>query len=455
MSQKDLVLDECGAVFVFELNKYPEQFSVISKRIAARFLDGDQNEVDADLMELLLQLEADGFVLMANSIDELHNMEPRFSYLDSSSETNGGANADVEYMPSSDFLKKQFAGYPELFSMQIELTSFCNLKCIHCYLGDEHTSGGMSTDSVLHLLDELSDMGTLKIAFSGGEVLSRPDLDRILCHARKNDFCISLLSNNTLLSDRMADSIKANNVAFMQISVYSMNPDTHDFITRRPGSLKLLIRNIDKLVARNVPIQVACPVMKQNLDSFTSVIEWGTAQGFRVKPDILLMARSDFTTNNLRHRLDMKESRLAIERILSSDVGYQESLRFKDIVSKPINQDDAVCGIGTSMMCISAEGYFYPCPGLNMMLGSYDSSSVLDVWRNSPEIKKLRGIRKYSYPKCLSCRSIDYCNMCPAKFYNESGGDIYALSEHFCGVAEINREIAERYKSQIHKGSSG
>jgi radical SAM protein with 4Fe4S-binding SPASM domain len=449
VSQNEVVLDECGAVFISEISKEPETISTLAERIGLRFLHSDQSEVNSDLMDLLSQLEADGFVLMANSVSEFEKMEPHFSYLDVTHRDSPWTHTDADYMPSSDFLKQHFASHPELFSVQIELTSFCNLKCIHCYLGDEHAVGGMSKDQVCGLLDQVRDMGTLKVAFSGGEVLSRADLDEILCHARKNDFCISLLTNNTLLSARMLDSIKVNNVALVQVSIYSMLSEVHDTVTGKLGSWKSAMGNIDKLATQNIPVQIACPVMKQNLDSFTKVIEWGVTRGFRVKPDIMLMARSDISTNNLMHRLDMDEARRALECILSSDAGYRESLENKDIIAKPINPDDGVCGIGRSMMCVSAEGDFYPCSGLKVKLGNINTSSVQDVWKNSPEIIKLRNIKKCSYIKCISCGSIDYCHMCPAKFFNESGGDIYALSDYFCGVAGINREIAESYISKV------
>ena len=181
VSQNEIVLDECGAVFISEIRKEPETFSTIAERIQSRFSNSDQSEVNSDLMDLLSQLEADGFVLMARSVNDFEAMEPHFSYLDVIHKESSWTHTDDSYMPSSDFLKQYFATHPELFSVQIELTSFCNLKCIHCYLGDEHPAGQMSKDQAFDLLDQLRAMGTLKVAFSGGEVLSHTDLDEILC----------------------------------------------------------------------------------------------------------------------------------------------------------------------------------------------------------------------------------------------------------------------------------
>ncbi|MEW6747024.1 MAG: hypothetical protein AB1486_30170 [Planctomycetota bacterium] len=47
----------------------------------------------------------------------------------------------------------------------LELTEVCNLKCLHCYLGDRRRRAafqqGMSTAEVIDLLDELLAAGCL------------------------------------------------------------------------------------------------------------------------------------------------------------------------------------------------------------------------------------------------------------------------------------------------------
>jgi len=452
VSQTELVLDTSGAVFLAELTKRPQPVSAIADRISARFVDCDREQIISDLFELLSQLKDDGFVLLATSESEFEAMEPRFSYARNAVRDSVSSQTEEDHMPSSDFLTQHFSVHPTLFGFQLELTSFCNLRCIHCYLGEKHPVGGMPKATVLLLLDELREMGTLKIALSGGEVMSRHDLDEILRHARKNDFCITLLTNNTLMSDELLETICSNDVALVQVSLYSLQPEVHDAITGKQGSLRATLANLDKLAGCNVPVLIACPVMKQNLPTFDRVIAWGVTRGFRVKPDIMLMARSDFTTDNLQHRLDINESRLAIDRIIAADPNYRNSLRNKDALVKPLNPDDPVCGIGRSTMCVSAEGDFYPCSGLKFKLGNFYTTSVRDVWNTSPAIQQLRGIRKSSYAKCLSCASIDFCHLCPAKFFNESGGDIFGVSDYFCSVAELNRERAEAFIAQLPNG---
>lgn len=48
VSQNEVVLDECGAVFISEVRKEPETCSAIAERIGLRFLNSDQKEVSSD-----------------------------------------------------------------------------------------------------------------------------------------------------------------------------------------------------------------------------------------------------------------------------------------------------------------------------------------------------------------------------------------------------------------------
>jgi radical SAM protein with 4Fe4S-binding SPASM domain len=443
ISQKDLVVDECGAVFLSELGREARHIQAAAKSIAARFIDANQEDVVNDLREFVSQLEADGFVITGQTIDELDRKEPVFSYSRLESKMISQESLYESHTPSSEVLKQHFLKYPRLFNMQIELTSFCNLRCVHCYLGDDHIPGGILKDKIICLLDQLKDIGALELTFTGGEAFSRADLPEILRHARHNDFSITLLTNNTLLTDSLIETIKTTGVKLVQVSVYSMKPEVHDAITRQAGSWKKTIDNIEMLTAHDVPIQIGCPIMKENFESFDEVITWGRSMRFRVKPDLSLMARTDFSTGNLIHRLDLGECKKALRRIIASDVEYRERLALSSLINKRPNPCDPICGVGASTLCMAANGDFYPCPGFQMKLGNITIHSVMDVWSNSPLLQGLRKVNTSAYPTCLTCQSLEYCHICMAAFYNESGGDIYKPSAHFCGVSHLRRELSE------------
>lgn len=453
VSYHDLVLDESGCLFLSEIGRDPRPICQVVARVVSRFSDANSEDVERDLRDLFSQLETDGFLVTGQTISELNQKERTFSYSSNFGRISA-ESLEENHSPSSEVLKHHFWKHPRLFNMQVELTSYCNLRCIHCYLGDFHSPGGMPTHTVLDLLEQLKAMGTLELTLTGGEVMSRRDLPEILRYARRSDFSITLLTNNVLLRDSLLEEIKNTAVRLVQVSVYSMRPGVHDAITRHPGSCKVTVGNVERLVAHNVPVQIACPVMRENYDSFAEVIKWGTDMHCQVKPDIVLMARTDFSTHNLDHRLSIEESKEAIKRILAADVDYQRRLLSRDRAKGGRDPADRVCGVGSYTLCMAANGDFYPCPGFHLKLGNVNLESVKDLWDNSPQICALRQVTNAAYPSCLKCPSSEYCNLCMAKFYNESGGNIYKVSDFFCGVSHCNREIAQDYLAHSSLGRS-
>ena len=68
------------------------------------------------------------------------------------------------------------------FSVLFELTSLCNMNCIHCYLQNSHSPHMMSFQQIKDIIDILYEKGILFITFTGGEILTRKDfIDIYIC----------------------------------------------------------------------------------------------------------------------------------------------------------------------------------------------------------------------------------------------------------------------------------
>jgi len=98
-----------------------------------------------------------------------------------------------------------------------------------------------------------------------------------------------------------------------------------------------------------------------------------------------------------------------------------------------------VAFVQVSLLCLTASGNFSPCPGFDMVLGNVYKDSVRDIWESSPSIKSLRKVTNASFTAYMKCDSLDYCNICPAKLYNESGGDMFKIDRCFCEIAKSEK----------------
>jgi len=119
----------------------------------------------------------------------------------------------------------------------LEVTYSCNLSCKHCYV-----VGGNARELDLNeyykLIDDLFDLGTFCIVFTGGEPLLRKDFFDIAGYAKRKGFLIVLFTNGTLIDEETADKIKGNGFWKIEISIYGGTAKTHDHITQRKGSFE-------------------------------------------------------------------------------------------------------------------------------------------------------------------------------------------------------------------------
>lgn len=167
------------------------------------------------------------------------------------------------------------------------------------------------------------------------------------------------------------------------------------------------------------------------------------------------MARADLDTENLANRLSLEETEVLIRNILEHDNSYREDVLEQLPISDEIAfnlerfKKQRVCGVGYDNCCITANGDVYPCAGWqDYVLGNVYNQTLLDIWENSERVKELRKITQASFPQCIECDARDYCARCLVRNYNESGGDMFKINQHFCDVAFLTKKLVEEYKEK-------
>ncbi|MDR1182972.1 MAG: SPASM domain-containing protein, partial [Bacteroidales bacterium] len=110
---------------------------------------------------------------------------------------------------------------------------------------------------------------------------------------------------------------------------------------------------------------------------------------------------------------------------------------------KDITSDDFVCSICNSSICITENGYVYPCAGWqDYVVGNVKETSLYDIWNNSAKVKYLRELRRYDFLKCIKCTDKEFCTMCMVRNANESRlGNPLEVNEYFCNIAKFNKKL--------------
>ena len=451
----DLVFDNSGQLFLSQLNREPQSIENLTKNIADLFFGISEKDIKEDVKDFFDMLVDDGYVVKGESREECSKNNIGFNYSDIKQitfEENYTPKNIRAKIDSQELLDEYFIKHPYLSNFQIEITSKCNERCVHCYIPHELKNTNIEDDLYFSVLEQLKEMNTLGVTLSGGEPMAHPHFKQYLKAAKDLDFYVHVLSNLVLLDDEMIQIMKEGNVCGIQTSLYSMIPAHHDAITTLPGSFERTKNNILKLIENNIPVQISCPVMKQNKLDYLDVAKWAHMHKIRAITDYSIMAKFDHAIDNLDNRLSPNETAEVIRQILLEDKEYQSLVMSNEfdeyILNHKINKEEPFCGVGINTACMVANGDVYPCPGWqDYKCGNLYKNKLKDIWLLSRKMNTLRNYKKKDIPKCLNCEDRAFCSPCLSRFANESKtGNPLEVAEHFCKVAHINKKVVMNWK---------
>ena len=461
LTRQDRCYNESGADWLREISRNPRTIDDIINSLLGIYEDVDYEILKSDFMEFANSLAHNKFIVMGETIEELEEKDTDFSYsMDNPKTILDNFYQDTKEIVSEntqEFFLEEVQGHPMISSLQFELSSRCNERCIHCYIPNEKKNHGfdMPTSKVKNVIDEFAEMGGINVTLSGGEAFLHKDIIEIAKYCREKDLKISILSNLISLKDEQIEKLKSINISLIQVSLYSMDPAVHDTITTVKGSFYNVKAAIEKLVAADIPIQISCPIMKANKDGYTEVLEYAKKLKVKAQTDYIMMARADLDTGNLANRLSLDETEVLIRDILEHDMSYREDVLEQLPVSDEIAFDiekykkQRVCGVGYDNCCITANGDVYPCAGWqDFVLGNVFKQTLQEIWENSERVKQLRKITQASFPQCIKCDARDFCARCLVRNYNESGGDMFKINQHFCDVAFLTKRLVEEWREK-------
>jgi len=325
------------------------------------------------------------------------------------------------------------AGVP--LSVHFDLTYRCNERCVHCYL-DHDDHGEMTTVEVISVLDQLASAGALFLTLSGGEVLVRADFFDIVEHARALGFDVKVKTNGITLREREASRLRELGVRQVQISVYSHRPDVHDAITKVPGSLERTLNAIRFLKAQGLRVLIANVLMRQNSDDYAGVQLLARDLGAEFTLDPTITPMMDGNTSTLALRMPTTHLlRLFKDKSLVGE-GFCAP-------APPVDDetlDSVPCSAGHTACYVTPYGDVYPCVQFPLPSGNLRRQSFDEIWRGSPQLNEVRGIRIRDLSTCPSCSVVSACTRCPGLAYME--GNMRGPSSADCEKAFLRVEGA-------------
>lgn len=437
-------VSESGAVMLDVLNKTPQHIDNLIQVLLKIFEGVEYEELKQDTLEFYMMFVDAGFLDYGKTVDECIQFgfqSQKNNEITMLSESPVAIeNCDRINFHQSDFLR----------SLHIEIASECNERCVHCYIPHEYKTTMIDSDLCFRILEEGRALNILNATLSGGEPLLHRDIIGILSKCRELDLSVNLLSNLTLLTEDIVLEMEKNPLLCVQTSLYSMNPEVHDSITKVKGSFEKTMKGIVRMQAAGIPLQISCPIMQQNKDSFIEVVHWCQSQNIAIAIDYSIFASYDHSNCNLVHRLNIEDVCDAFDKMATKE--YIQALLDAAAEKERATATEPICSICRYYLCITAEGEVFPCVGWqSKKLGNLFQQSLSEIWKSSPEIHALRSVKRDQFPACIECEDRGYCTVCMMSNSNEnSNGDAFSVNPFHCEVAATIHDKVISYSSILN-----
>lgn len=201
LTRHDRTYDEYGADLLREISREPQEIDNIINKLLNVYSGVSFEELKSDFMDFANSLARDKFIVMAETIELLNQKDDDFTYaIDNPKTLVDDFYQETEEKVGNntqDFFYEEIQGRPLISTLQFELSSRCNERCIHCYIPDKKKNHGfdMPLEKVKGVIDEFAEMGGINVTLSGGEAFLHKDLMTIVKYCREKDLKISILSN--------------------------------------------------------------------------------------------------------------------------------------------------------------------------------------------------------------------------------------------------------------------
>jgi len=308
-----------------------------------------------------------------------------------------------------------------------ELTYKCNLRCRHCY-APKDCNDELSFGEIESILDQLVEIGTFNLIFTGGEILERKDFFDTAKAAKSRGFFMTFMTNGTLIAPEYADEIAKLKPIGVEISLYGACADTHDYVTKKPGSFIHTIDAIKLLRERNIVVLTKTVLMRSNFNERKEIEALSKDLDAIPKINVGIIPTKDGSLIPLKHDLSVEDL----------EIYFASENRLPDSSTPDTERKQRItCKAGKAVCCISPDGEVSPCLLMPAKLGNLRQQTMKEIWHQEHNdfLNKIRSLTAYKSSPCLSCDLLKFCNRCPGLAYSETG-DPFGCSPSACQYAK-------------------
>ncbi len=290
-----------------------------------------------------------------------------------------------------------------------ELTYACPLQCPYCSnpVDMAKYKNELSTEDWIRVMREARKMGSTQLGFSGGEPLTRPDLEELIAEARQLGFYTNLITSGIGMDEKRVKAFKEAGLDHIQVSFQASSADLNNFIAGTDAFEHKL--EMARAVKKHGYPMVLCFVLhRQNEPYVKEILDLAVS----LDADYVELATTQYygwAFHNKNYLIPTREQLANAETVAKE---YQEKLKGKMkiyyVIPDYFEDRPKKCmdGWGAIFLTITPDGLALPChaarqlPGLE--LPSVQDHSIDWIWNESPDFNKFRGLKWMKEP-CRTC----------------------------------------------------
>lgn len=320
-----------------------------------------------------------------------------------------------------------------------EITSRCNLQCIHCRsnASGAHANKEFSTTQAFSFLKTLSTYVKPVIVLTGGEPLLRSDVFSIANYGTKLGFKMCLATNGTLIDTPLCRQIKEADIKMVSLSIDGSTPEMHDEFRQQHGAFEGTMKAIKHFEYENIPFLVNSSFTKRNQSDINNVynlVKETAAKAwymFLVVPTgrgqelLSEMIDSNDYEQILNWHYDVEQSENELLMRPTCAPHYYRIFRQRaDLEGKKRKRRNLTFSTGGNKGCVCAQtiafinvkGDVQPCSYFQSVAGNIFEEPFKKIWEESELFNKLRDFNNYK-GRCGQCEYLKVCGGCRARAF--------------------------------------
>lgn len=338
---------------------------------------------------------------------------------------------------------------PRLHTLHFNVTNTCNLSCSFCYIDAvKAKTTEIPIERVKTLAKEARDVGGVRVIVSGGEAFMRPDWRETLWAFADQDFTISVVSNGTMLTERVVSELRSIPKLGLLVSLDG-DSEKHNTIRGSRSAHSRTIAALRRLRSAGIEVQVNATIIKSNLCDVPYLTE--------LSRDLDVSTRFSLLNPYNGRGTDVVSDALDVEQVLALRefchevrlLGSRVFINLPPLLQYPedvLPMRSPSCGWTKSYCGVTHDGNVTICgvagADETLYVGNIMAESFADIWLHAPLFNHLRSLSDSDLTGvCSICKYRKECGgACRLSAYKGTGDftTSYSMCQAFYDAGVVN-----------------